>query len=369
LAGVSAGCLFEVIPCRFLWQVAAPSILVLLEGGPVSLKLGQNLRPETLLRGEQPASMEAEATPESSDALLLECGDAVVLVDPRYSYALGRAGRPEPADADADGPAPRRLLMTLRMVMRVPEALLQWRTHQAAKPAVVALDFGVLPEALVGCRAGPPNVPAEEEDVLRPPPVEQRHVQEVYETIAAHWDRTRHSPWPKVEAFLRSLPAHSLVADVGCGNGKYMLVAPDHVEMVGSDVCVNLVRLCQQKGLEVAVCDNMNLPYRDGAFDAAISIAVLHHFSTVARRRRALAEVCRIVRPGGQILVQAWALEQVRPFALTPSSTPSLPATHAFAFFPLYPPFRLPPLCLRCTPGMLGPSVAQFGAALVRGAC
>lgn len=143
------------------------------------------------------------------------------------------------------------------------------------------------------------------------PALEREHVVNVYETIAGHWDQTRHTPWPRVVEFLRALPAHALVADVGCGNGKYLGVAAGHIAMLGSDRSVNLVEICRRQGHEVAVCDNMLLPYRDGAFDAVLSIAVLHHFSTHARRRRALEELARILLPGGRMLVQAWALEQV----------------------------------------------------------
>ena len=44
--------------------------------------------------------------------------------------------------------------------------------------------------------------------------------------------------------------------------------------------------------------------------DAAISIAVLHHISSVSRRLQLLAELTRILRPGGQALVTVWASEQ-----------------------------------------------------------
>ena len=60
----------------------------------------------------------------------------------------------------------------------------------------------------------------------------------------------------------------------------------------------------------------MDLPHRDGFFDFAISIAVVHHLSTPARRVQAVAEILRTVRrgserqPGGNVLIYAWALEQ-----------------------------------------------------------
>lgn len=64
------------------------------------------------------------------------------------------------------------------------------------------------------------------------------------------------------------------------------------------------------------VADILQLPHRDDFFDFAISIAVVHHMSTPARRVEAVAEILRTVRrgsgtePGGKFLVYAWALEQ-----------------------------------------------------------
>ena len=44
----------------------------------------------------------------------------------------------------------------------------------------------------------------------------------MYEEIAGHFSNTRHTMWPQVAEFLRDLPDYSIVADVGCGNGKYL---------------------------------------------------------------------------------------------------------------------------------------------------
>ncbi len=52
--------------------------------------------------------------------------------------------------------------------------------------------------------------------------LERAHVHSVYESIAPHFSETRHTQWPRVRAFLRSLPRGALVVDAGCGNGKYL---------------------------------------------------------------------------------------------------------------------------------------------------
>lgn len=52
--------------------------------------------------------------------------------------------------------------------------------------------------------------------------------------IAGHFSSTRFAVWPKVRAFLDSLPPGSVVADVGCGNGKYLGVRRD-LAVLGCD--------------------------------------------------------------------------------------------------------------------------------------
>ncbi|KAK2170241.1 hypothetical protein NP493_1156g01017 [Ridgeia piscesae] len=44
--------------------------------------------------------------------------------------------------------------------------------------------------------------------------------------LQGHFSDTRHSPWPRVVEFLKQLPLGALVADVGCGNGKYLSINP-----------------------------------------------------------------------------------------------------------------------------------------------
>ena len=54
----------------------------------------------------------------------------------------------------------------------------------------------------------------------------------------------------------------------------------------------------------------MQLPYASQRFDAVLSIAVLHHITTPARRIRMLKELLRILRPAGKALVTVWATDQ-----------------------------------------------------------
>lgn len=82
----------------------------------------------------------------------------------------------------------------------------------------------------------PPSLPSCHSDAAH---LEEEYVHRVYNAIASHFSGTRHSPWPRVCHFLNSLSPGSLLADVGCGNGKYLGVNPQLVAV--SPVQVSLV--------------------------------------------------------------------------------------------------------------------------------
>ena len=154
--------------------------------------------------------------------------------------------------------------------------------------------------------------PGSTSEVSSLPNIEREHVQRVYDAVATQWHGTRYKAWPRVVEFVQSLPERALVADLGCGNGK---IAPHCREAghcaIGCDFSIELVRIAAlQQGLEAQAADVMALPYRDAVFDAALSIAVLHHVSTVERRQLLVAETLRVLRPGGKALFYAWAAEQ-----------------------------------------------------------
>ncbi|XP_067307769.1 probable tRNA methyltransferase 9B [Pseudorasbora parva] len=166
--------------------------------------------------------------------------------------------------------------------------------------------------------------------------LERDHVHSVYERIAPYFNDSRYKAWPKVKQFLLETEPGSIVADVGCGNGKYLHIN-DEIFKLGCDVCRPLVDSAWSQGHEVQLCDGLRLPYRDGCFDAVLSIAVIHHMSTKERRIRAIKEMARTLRVGGRIMIYVWAMEQKRrkfekqdifvPWNPNPPFSPSLRVT------------------------------------------
>lgn len=86
-----------------------------------------------------------------------------------------------------------------------------------------------------------------------------------------------------------ALPPGSLLADVACGDGAALrLAAARGVLAVGVDL--------EPRARPTAVGDAHALPLRTGAYDAVLCECALSTFTDPAR---ALAEVRRVLRPGG----------------------------------------------------------------------
>ncbi|KFM24129.1 Alkylated DNA repair protein alkB-like protein 8 [Auxenochlorella protothecoides] len=152
--------------------------------------------------------------------------------------------------------------------------------------------------------------------------LEDDHVNGVYNAIAPHFSATRFAVWPKVREFVMALPPGALVADVGCGNGKYFGLRSD-IFVLGTDRSTGLAGVASQRvsggpmrGLQgslradVAAADALALPLRPACMDGVLCIAVLHHMSTVARRLALLHQLLSTLCLGGRALVTVWATEQ-----------------------------------------------------------
>ena len=138
--------------------------------------------------------------------------------------------------------------------------------------------------------------------------LEQKYVFDVYEKIAPHFSITRGYLWNKVKEFTQSIPDISIVADIGCGNGKNSAVS--NYFSFAIDLCPSFLKICKERGLESNCCNIVNLPYRTNMFDYCLCVAVIHHLSTEDRRVQAIKELMRITKSGGKIFIQVWALEQ-----------------------------------------------------------
>lgn len=110
-----------------------------------------------------------------------------------------------------------------------------------------------------------------------------------------------------VAALARGLAAGARVLDAGAGESQYARHFARQrycgVDLTVGDAAWDYSRLD-------AIADLTALPFRTGAFDAALSIVTIEHLREPAS---ALAEMARVVAPGGCLLVAApheWEVHQ-----------------------------------------------------------
>ena len=137
--------------------------------------------------------------------------------------------------------------------------------------------------------------------------METTFVKEIYEEIAEHFENTRKGYyWKGVKEFILNIPNQSFILDCGCGNGKHMLLRNDCI-FLGFDFCINSMKICKNKNLEILVNDVKLIPFRNNIFDVTLCVAVLHHLESEENRLQAINEIARITKINGLIYIQVWA--------------------------------------------------------------
>ena len=139
-----------------------------------------------------------------------------------------------------------------------------------------------------------------------------------YNSAADHFDDAPLAFWDRhgqrtVDMLKLSEGAH--VLDVGCGTGASALPAAAAVgpqgRVVGIDIAENMLerarakaRLMHLRNARFALEDMTASGFPDAAFDAVISVFSVFFVDDMERQ---VAELWRMVRPGGQLAVTVWA--------------------------------------------------------------
>jgi ubiquinone/menaquinone biosynthesis C-methylase UbiE len=95
------------------------------------------------------------------------------------------------------------------------------------------------------------------------------------------------------------------VLDVGAGTGTLAIeLAPDARLMVGADAAPRMIGQAERKRnrtpAHFIVARSERLPFPDGSFDRAVASMTVHHW---ADARIGIAEVARVLRPGGRFAI------------------------------------------------------------------
>lgn len=138
-------------------------------------------------------------------------------------------------------------------------------------------------------------------DILRSYGFVDAHEYERMDRVEAElwWYRALHARLIRALAGVRGK-----VLDAGCGTGGFLaalaLARPD-LALTGCEFDPYAAALARRKGSAVAVGSVHGLPFEDGKFDAVVSADVLCHAGVEAKP--ALAEMRRVLRPGGVLVV------------------------------------------------------------------
>lgn len=136
--------------------------------------------------------------------------------------------------------------------------------------------------------------------------------------------RLRNPSWPSVDHFgmiapyyervisrvnlapllsLLDLLPESYLLDIGGGTGRVSSQLADYVSsVVLTDISWGMIRQARSKGnLEPAMAHAESLPFRSAFFDRILMVDAFHH---VCDQERTVAELMRVLAPGGRLVIE-----------------------------------------------------------------
>jgi len=146
-----------------------------------------------------------------------------------------------------------------------------------------------------------------------------RAVRDLFDRIAERYDLVNRVMtlgmdvgWRRRTVRELRLPAGALVADLACGTGDLCLLAARRVgpegRVTGVDISEEMLAVGRRKVAEAGLADRvdllranaLDLPFPDRSFDVVTSGFVLRNLADLPR---ALAEMARVLRPGGRAVI------------------------------------------------------------------
>ena len=141
----------------------------------------------------------------------------------------------------------------------------------------------------------------------------------IFDQIAPGWYNFRH--WTIFRSELEALAQRwqkGKLLNIGCAHGPDFLPFKDGFELYGVDFSPEMLKLARKYSqkfnfdVNLQVADARHLPYADNAFDWAISVATIHHIKGKEEQQAALAEMRRVLKPGGEAFITVWNRWQPR---------------------------------------------------------
>lgn len=144
--------------------------------------------------------------------------------------------------------------------------------------------------------------------------MKQNSQEEIWNSIAKPWSEFRLKPVDEVVNFLKDKSGKIL--DLGCGNGKHFSNISGKI--YGVDFSENMLRFAREFAeknnikVDLIKSEACDLPFKDNFFDSAIFVAVLHCIDSKEKRKEALIELLRVLKPKAEAFITVWDYDQER---------------------------------------------------------
>jgi demethylmenaquinone methyltransferase / 2-methoxy-6-polyprenyl-1,4-benzoquinol methylase len=144
-----------------------------------------------------------------------------------------------------------------------------------------------------------------------------QRVKDVFDSVASRYDLMNdlmsggmHRLWKAYTVQVADVRPGDKVLDIAAGTGDltaaFAKKAGPTGQVVHTDINAAMLTVGRDRMLDTglalptAVCDAEKLPFRDGHFDL---VSVAFGLRNMTHKEVALAEMCRVLRPGGRLLV------------------------------------------------------------------
>lgn len=128
-------------------------------------------------------------------------------------------------------------------------------------------------------------------------------VRDEYDRLSAHYEARWHR---YVAQTVRGTLERAAIApgervlDVGCGSGALLRAVG---RGIGADLSMAMLAEAKRNLRRLVGADAERLPFRAGRFDVVVSTSSFHFWPSP---ERALAEIRRVLRPGGRFVLTDW---------------------------------------------------------------
>lgn len=142
---------------------------------------------------------------------------------------------------------------------------------------------------------------------------------DIFNQIASSWYNFRHRSIfrRELEELARRWQRGRLL-NVGCAHGPDFIPFKNNFELHGIDFSERMLELARKYAdkyhfsASLVNADARRLPYSENYFDWAIAVATYHHIEDNEGRLRALTELRRVLKPGGEAFITVWNKWQPR---------------------------------------------------------